>query len=103
MNLIFAELIMAMFGIPVNFTASLLHGWKFGGMMCDIFGFLLTLGGKYISCLPTFASLQHKVDISLTQKILAKTIVSRFVICDIYVILTIILYRGNILITIITK
>ena len=36
-----------MFGIPVNFTASLLHGWKFGGMMCDIFGFLLTLGGKY--------------------------------------------------------
>ena len=47
MNLIFAELIMAMFGVPVNFTASIMHGWKMGELMCNIFGFLLTLGGKY--------------------------------------------------------
>ena len=38
---------MAMFGVPVNFTASIMHGWKMGELMCNIFGFLLTLGGKY--------------------------------------------------------
>ena len=47
MNLIVAELIMALFGIPINFTASVMHGWKLGKMMCDIFGFILTLSGKY--------------------------------------------------------
>ena len=46
MNLIFAEAIMAMFGIPINFTASVMHGWKLGKTMCNIFGFALTLGGK---------------------------------------------------------
>ena len=46
MNLIFAELIMASFGVPVNFVASLQHGWKMGKLLCDIFGSLLTLEGK---------------------------------------------------------
>ena len=46
MNLIFAEAIMAMFGIPINFAASVMHGWKLGKTMCNIFGFALTLGGK---------------------------------------------------------
>ena len=46
MNLIFAELIMASFGVPVNFLASLQHGWKMGKLLCDIFGSLLTLEGK---------------------------------------------------------
>ena len=46
MNLIFAELIMAIFGIPINFTASLMHGWKLGQTMCSAFGFALTLEGK---------------------------------------------------------
>ena len=45
MNLIFAEAIMAMFGIPINFTASVMHGWKLGKTMCNVFGFALTLGG----------------------------------------------------------
>ena len=37
---------MAMFGIPINFTASVMHGWKLGKTMCNVFGFALTLGGK---------------------------------------------------------
>jgi hypothetical protein len=46
MNMIFAECIMALYGIPVNFTATLLHGWKLGEIMCNVFGFSITLSGK---------------------------------------------------------
>ena len=46
MNLIFAELIMALYGVPVNFLASLQKGWKMGKLMCETFGFSLTLGSK---------------------------------------------------------
>ena len=51
MNMIFAELIMAVFGVPVNFTASLQHGWKLGKPFCDVHGFALTLESKYFSIL----------------------------------------------------
>ena len=51
MNMIFAELIMAVFGVPVNFTASLQHGWKLGKPFCDVHGFALTLESKYLSVL----------------------------------------------------
>ena len=47
MNMIFAELIMALFGVPVNFTAALQHGWKLGETFCHAHGFLLTLESKY--------------------------------------------------------
>ena len=47
--MIFAELIMAVFGVPVNFTASLQHGWKLGKPFCDVHGFALTLESKYLS------------------------------------------------------
>ena len=49
MNLIVAELLMASYGIPIDFVASLLHGWKLGKTMCNVTGFLLTLSGQYIS------------------------------------------------------
>ena len=49
MNMIFAELIMAVFGVPVNFTASLQHGWKLGKPFCDVHGFALTLESKSFS------------------------------------------------------
>ena len=54
MNMIFAELIMAVFGVPVNFTASLQHGWKLGKPFCDVHGFALTLESKYFSILLIF-------------------------------------------------
>ena len=47
MNMIFAELIMALFGVPVNFTAAIQHGWKLGETFCHAHGFLLTLESKY--------------------------------------------------------
>ena len=50
MNMIFAELIMAFYGIPVDFTTSVLHGWKLGKGMCNATGFLLTLSGNHLSC-----------------------------------------------------
>ena len=46
MNLVFAETIIAAFGIPVDFTASILHGWKMGKILCYVTGFLLTFSGK---------------------------------------------------------
>ena len=46
MNMITAELIMALFGIPLNFVASIQHGWKMGKTACEVSGFLLTLEGK---------------------------------------------------------
>ena len=57
MNMIFAELIMALFGIPVNFTAAIQHGWKLGETLCHAHGFFLTLESKYqfitlLSCSP---------------------------------------------------
>ena len=49
MNMILAELIMALYGIPIDFTSSLLHGWKMGRHMCYATGFLLTLSGSKIN------------------------------------------------------
>ena len=46
MNMIFAELIMALVGIPINFIASIQRGWKMGETVCDASGFLVTLEGK---------------------------------------------------------
>ena len=46
MNLIFAEMIMALFGVPVNFAASLQKGWKMGQTVCEAFGFSITLESK---------------------------------------------------------
>ena len=47
MNMIFAELIMALFGVPVNFTAAIQHGWTLGETWCHAHGFFLTLESKY--------------------------------------------------------
>ena len=48
MNLIFAELISSSYGISIDMTAALQHGWKLGRSMCNATGFLLTLSGKLI-------------------------------------------------------
>ena len=50
MNLIIAEFITAGYGVPVDFVASLHHGWKLGKNMCYATGFLLTLSGEYYIC-----------------------------------------------------
>jgi len=45
MNLLFGELVMSVFGIPVDFLASARYGWDMGAGMCRATGFILTLFG----------------------------------------------------------
>lgn len=47
MNITFCELIMSVFGVPVDFIASAQLGWKLGEEFCRVTGFLLTLLGMY--------------------------------------------------------
>ena len=46
MNLVMAELLICLFGIPVDFVASLQGGWNMGQTMCSLTGFILTVLGK---------------------------------------------------------
>jgi len=45
MNLLFGELFMSVYGIPVDFWAAARNGWDMGTKMCDLTGFLLTMFG----------------------------------------------------------
>ena len=47
MNLIFAEMINCTYGVSIDISAALQHGWKLGRTVCNTTGFLLTLSGKY--------------------------------------------------------
>ena len=50
MNLILVELLASVYGMPVDFLASLQHGWKMGPSICKFTGFVLTtLGEKFVS------------------------------------------------------
>ena len=49
MNLILAELMVSLFGIPVDFLASWQRGWKMGLRLCKAPGFILTTLGKIIT------------------------------------------------------
>ena len=48
-NLIYAEMISAGWGLPVDFFASISHGWTLGKQMCIATGFLMTLSGKKLA------------------------------------------------------
>ena len=52
---------MALFGVPVNFLASIQHGWKLGKTVCNVTGFLLTLEGKSEILTSTLKSFSFKV------------------------------------------
>ena len=47
MNMVFAEFVIAAFGLPVDFMASFYHGWKMGQTLCHVTGFILTTTGMY--------------------------------------------------------
>ena len=47
MNLIFAEMINCTYGVSIDISAALQHGWKLGRTVCNTTGFLLTLSGEY--------------------------------------------------------
>ena len=46
MNLILAELLVSLYGIPVDFVASAQGGWKMGPGLCKATGFILTTLGN---------------------------------------------------------
>ena len=46
MNLIIAESLITMYGLPVDFTATYHFGWKMGENLCKATGFILTTSGK---------------------------------------------------------
>ena len=52
MNLIIAESLITMYGLPVDFTATYYFGWKMGENLCKATGFILTTSGKNCFLLP---------------------------------------------------
>ena len=52
MNLIIAESLITMYGLPVDFTATYYFGWKMGENLCKATGFILTTSGKNCILLP---------------------------------------------------
>ena len=56
--MVFAELIIASYGLPVDITASFNYGWKMGKSLCLTTGFILTTTGKiFRQFLESFESL----------------------------------------------
>ena len=47
MNNTISELIMSLYGVPVDLVAAAQLGWKMGEEMCLVTGFLLTFLGMY--------------------------------------------------------
>ena len=52
MNLIIAESLITMYGLPVDFMATYHFGWKMGEKLCKATGFILTTSGKTGILLP---------------------------------------------------
>ena len=46
MNLVLAETMITIFGLPIDFLASYYFGWKMGKNLCLATGFILTTAGK---------------------------------------------------------
>ena len=49
LNLILSDFLMILCGIPPDFTASIMRGWKLGYQPCIWVGFVMTLTGMFIS------------------------------------------------------
>jgi thiamine transporter ThiT len=46
MNLVLAESIITIYGLPIDFLASYYFGWKMGKTLCLLSGVMLTISGK---------------------------------------------------------
>ena len=62
MNLIVGELLVSMFGIPVDAWAAIRQGWKLGYHLCITLGFSLTLLGEIL------ANILLSIDIEWIQR-----------------------------------
>ena len=43
--MVFAETLIASYGLPIDFAASFNYGWKLGKNLCVTTGFILTTSG----------------------------------------------------------
>ena len=46
MNMVLSEFVIASVGVPIDFTASIMGGWKASKSVCIFTGFTLTLTGE---------------------------------------------------------
>ena len=74
MNLVFAEFIIAAYGLPIDFTASLYYGWKLGRKLCVATGFILISSGSKFTYFKTYIFLNS--DFSGTVSILTLAVLS---------------------------
>ena len=42
-----AEMMIASYGLPVDFVATINYGWKMGKELCETTGFILTTSGRF--------------------------------------------------------
>ena len=49
MNMVVAEMLIASYGLPVDFAATYTYGWKLGKEFCIATGFILTTSGQLCS------------------------------------------------------
>ena len=57
LNLILSDFLMILCGIPPDFTAAIMRGWKLGYQPCIWVGFVMTLTGMLVQC--TYGSLNR--------------------------------------------
>ena len=43
-----AQFILSSVGVPIQVAAAIQSGWKFGQILCDVEGFVVGTGGKYM-------------------------------------------------------
>ena len=43
-----AQVVFSSVAVPVEVAASIQRGWKFGKIFCELEGFVVASGGKYI-------------------------------------------------------
>ena len=86
MNLVLAETLIAVIGLPIDFLASYYYGWKMGKSLCVLTGFILSTSGKFSFVLVfsilvdhiksrghAFLSGSRACDLCLTEKLVIST------------------------------
>jgi len=68
MNLIIAESLITMYGLPVDFMATYHFGWKMGEKLCKATGFILTTSGEVSIVTLAVLSVQRLLSIAKRKK-----------------------------------
>merc|ERR1712079_566794 len=68
MNLVLAETLITLYGLPVDFTASLHFGWKMGKSLCKATGFILTTTGEVSIVTLAVLSVQRMLSVAKRER-----------------------------------